>query len=66
MKQGTVGHMRQQSALVDADTPIILVTKNEALKVLIKNVKVVRVYPDTTDAEGNWTGTFKVEVDEES
>ncbi|HEV3059736.1 MAG TPA: hypothetical protein VGY48_15905 [Vicinamibacterales bacterium] len=64
MKPGTVGQMRQQSALADADTPIVLVSKNNAVLQLIRGLKVVRVYPDTTDAEGNWSGTFKIEVDE--
>lgn len=64
MKPGTVGQLRQQSALVDADTPIVLVSKNHAVMQLIRGLKVVRVYPDTTDAEGNFSGTFKIEVDE--
>jgi len=65
MKKGTIGHMRQQSALVDADTPIILVSKNRAVMALIKGLKVVATYPDTTDADGNWTGAFKIEIDEQ-
>lgn len=65
MKPATVGQFRQQSALTDTDTPLVLVTKNEALRALLRGLRIVSVYQDTTDAEGNWSGgTFKIEVDE--
>lgn len=63
-KPGTVGDMRHQSAFQDSDTPVVLVSKNRAVAQLLKGLKVVRVFPDTTDPEGRWAGVFKIEVDE--
>jgi hypothetical protein len=61
-KDCTVGEIRQQTALSDADRRVVLVTKNEELLSLVKKARVVRCYPDTTDECGNWNATFKIEV----
>jgi hypothetical protein len=60
----TVGKLRQQTALCDADRRVVLVTKDAELAKLLTRVSVVGCYPDTTDEHGNWTGTFKIEVAE--
>lgn len=62
-EQCTVGKLRQQTALSEADRRVVLVTKNEKLLPLVKQARVVRCYPDTTDENGNWNGTFKIEVE---
>ena len=58
------GTLRQQSALLDADTPIIIVTEDKELRKFLqgRNIKVVEFYPDTTDGEGNFNRTFKIKV----
>lgn len=60
---GTVGMLRQQSALQAPDTPIQIVTHNKSLAPFLQHLKVVRVYPDTTDKIGALNQTFKIEVD---
>ena len=66
MKGDTVGQFRAQSAYVSADTPIQLVSSDPKVALMLAKLRVVRTYPDTRDAQGNWTSTFKIEVEEKS
>jgi hypothetical protein len=61
----TVGNLRQQTALMDAYEPVVVIVKDERLKALLEGSELVvkRVYPDTTDADGDWTPTFKIEIE---
>jgi len=59
----TVGEMRQQCALMPMEIPIQVVTKNPSLKPFLSQLRVVAVYPDTTDRDGKWSRTFKIEVE---
>lgn len=61
----SVGKLRQQTALQDANTPVVIVVKDEVLKKLLGNHRLVTVsaYPDTTDASGNWNSSFKIEIE---
>ena len=62
----TVGTLRMQSAIADADRPVVAVTEDETLRVLLGNRRlvVVSVYPDTNDGAdaGLYRPTFKVEL----
>jgi hypothetical protein len=58
-----VGEMRAQCAYKSADTKVQLVSKDPELGRMLSNLRVVCAYPDTTDAQGNWIGTFKIEVE---
>lgn len=55
-------------ALVDADRPVVLLANHddayarEDLQILLDKFKIVRCYPDTTDAWGKFNSTFKIEV----
>ncbi len=62
--RANVGELRQQSALADADRPVIIISDDEELKVLLggRKLRVVEFYPDTTDGEGKWNSTFKIKV----
>jgi hypothetical protein len=62
MKNNTVGRLREQSALQDADTPIILVSKSPELNAMLKVLKVVRVYPDLNILENGAVSVFKIEI----
>lgn len=57
-----VGQFRQRMALTDAKTRVVLVTSNPALESIVRNLRVVHCFPDTTDEHGNWDPTFKIEV----
>ena len=59
-----VGELRQQSALAESDRPVIIISDDEALKELLagRRLEVVEFYPDTTDGDGKWGGTFKIKV----
>lgn len=59
-----VGELRQQSALADSDTPVIVISDDTVLNELLSGRKltVVEFYPDTTDGDGKWNGTFKIKV----
>lgn len=56
------GELRQQSALLDSGTPVIVVTDDEELKRLLEErgleLRVTWVHPATTDG----TRTFNIEV----
>jgi hypothetical protein len=54
----TVGSLRQQTALTDQDTPVVIVSDDDSLK----DLQVVEFYPDLTDPGGKWVRTFKVKV----
>ena len=62
--RANVGELRQQSALADADRPVIIISDDEELKVLLggRKLRVAEFYPDTTDGEGKWNSTFKIKV----
>lgn len=68
MKRNSVGALRQQSALCDADRPIVLVSSDPLVQALLNQLEVVRVYPDTTDQNRSFDngGTFKIEVSKRS
>jgi len=57
-----VGDLRTQSAFTNAATPIVLASKDPEVARLVADLRVVRVYPDTTDAHGQWASVFKIEV----
>jgi len=63
ISSGTVGTLRQQSALQASDTPIQIVTHNKSLAPFLQHLKVIRVYPDMINKTGNWMETLKIEVD---
>lgn len=56
-----VGELRAQSAYCDSERQVIIVSSDPEIGKL--NLRVVEFYPDTTDAKGNWTPTFKVKVE---
>lgn len=58
----TVGELRQQSALAPAAERVVLVSKDPDIAARLSLLQIVRCYPDTTDEQGNWTATFKIEV----
>lgn len=60
----TVGKIRQKCAFEDSDTPVILVADRDDPKTarLLEDLEIVAVYPDTTDANGDWNSTFKISV----
>lgn len=62
--KANVGELRQQSALADADRPVIIISDDERLKEILGGLKlrVVEFYPDTTDGDGKWCSTFKIKV----
>ncbi len=62
--KANVGELRQQSALADADRPVIISSDDEELKTLLgtRKLRVVEFYPDTTDGDGKWNSTFKIKV----
>lgn len=65
-----VGELRKQTAYCERERRIVLITKNAKfpeLANLVKRLRIVEFYPDTTDEDGKWTTpTFKivVEIDE--
>jgi hypothetical protein len=58
-----VGNMRFQAAYCDGKTPVILVSDDPEVKALLRGLKVVRSYPDTTDSDGAWNSSFKIQVE---
>lgn len=58
----TLGTLRTQTAYANAQTPVIIVSKDPDIRAL--DLQVMEVYPDTTDAEGERvpTGTFKLKI----
>lgn len=65
LEDNGVGRLRQQSALCDADTRVVLVSDDPQVHKLIQSLglEVVRFYPDTTDEYGSFAeGTFKIQV----
>lgn len=63
MKGDTVGEMRAQAAYCESKTPVVLVSSDPKVRELLESLKVVRSYPDTTDENGKWSSTFKIEVE---
>lgn len=59
MRPVTVGDLRQQAALSDADRAVIIVTDDKDLPPM----KVTSVFPDTVDEHGNWRPVFKIKVE---
>ncbi len=59
-----VGSLRQQAAFANSQTQVIIIVADEGLLQLLggRNLEIVRFYPDTTDAEGKFNSSFKVEV----
>jgi len=53
----TVGKLREQTALCDADTPVIVLVDGKPTHLVLRSA-----YPDTTDGDGNWNSTFKIEA----
>lgn len=59
----SVGTLRQRTALAPSAERVALVTSDPVLLKLLRELKVVECYPDTTDEYGNWNGTFKIRVE---
>jgi len=59
--KNTVGELRAQCAYQDGSTPIELVSKDPAVAHILAKLRVVQCYPDTTNAAGEWSRTFKIE-----
>lgn len=59
----SVGKMRQASALVASAEEIVIVGPRGRAHPDLPRLRVVRTYPDTTNAEGNWAPCFKIEVE---
>jgi hypothetical protein len=59
-----VGSLRHQAAFANSRTPVIIIVADENLQQLLngRNLEIVNFYPDTTDAEGKFNNSFKVEV----
>lgn len=65
-KTCTVGDLRQQGSLCESGRRVVLVIKDSTTgKAESVPYKVVRCYPDTTDENGEWNSTFKIEVEED-
>lgn len=62
--KANVGTLRQQSALCEAERPVIVITDDEKLQRLLNGRKltVVEFYPDTTGGDGESNSAFKVKV----
>lgn len=58
VKELTVGMLRMQCALMDADTPVQLV----GLEGILKDLFLTECYPDATDKNGKWSRTFTIVV----
>jgi hypothetical protein len=63
IKSATVGELRVQSAYQDHKTPVEIVSRDPEVAKTLAGLRVVKSYPDTRDAEGNWASTFKIEVE---
>lgn len=62
-RECSVGELCTQSALCSADRRVIVVAPgDEELSLLLKTMRAVCCYPDTTDENGKWNGTFKIEL----
>ena len=63
VKKNTLGALRQQAALSDADKRIIIVSNNPAIQKL--DLQMISTYPDTVDNDGKWIdgGVFKIQVE---
>lgn len=54
-----MGNLRQQTALCDSKTPIVIqLIDEENDKVYI--AEAIECYPDTVDFNNIWTSTFKI------
>ncbi len=63
MYDNTVGKLRQQSALCDANRRVVLVSSDPEVSKLLKFLEVVDMFPDTTNEYGsNSEPTFKIHV----
>jgi hypothetical protein len=64
MQDNSVGKLRQQSALCDADRRVVLVSDDPQVSKLLQSLglEVVRFYPDTTNEHGTFEPTFKIQV----
>lgn len=62
MDGNTVGEVRAQAAYCESKTPVVLVSSDPKVRELLVSLRVLRAYPDTTDENGNWNSTFKIEV----
>lgn len=52
--RNTVGRLREQSALADSSTQVVLVAQDPQLAELLRSLRVVRFYPDTTNDRGEF------------
>ncbi len=59
-----VGNLRQQTALQSGSEPIVVITEDAELLRLLegRKLKVESFYPDTTDGNGEFNPSFKIEV----
>lgn len=59
----TVGKLRQQSALCDANRRVVLVSTDPVISSLLSTLEVVDIFPDTTNENHSFDEpTFKIEV----
>lgn len=63
-REATVGDLRQQTALCNADRRVVLVQRLSDGSCKATSYRVVSVYPDTTDEHGKWISSFKIEIEE--
>lgn len=63
MQDNSVGKLRQQSALCDANRRVVLVSSDPEVRKILSQLEVVRFYSDTTDENHSFSEpTFKIEV----
>ncbi len=65
MQDNTVGKLRQQSALCDADRRVVLVASSmdPDIAKILSTLEVECFYPDTTNEKGSFDEpTFKIRV----
>ena len=61
-KELTVGTVRQQTALCNADRRVILIPGPKLAMVLgTRRIILKSCYPDTIDENREWNSTFKIE-----
>lgn len=58
-----VGDLRHQSAWIDGNCPVVIIP-SPGLEDFLQGKKLVAVrsYPDTTDENGGWNATFKIQI----
>jgi len=61
--RATVGLIRQQSALCDADRRVVLVSSDPEVSRILAQLEITDIFPDTTNERGSFSEpTFKIRV----